>query len=132
MGYSKQVIKGFSWAAILNASAMAISFAKITILSHFIFGPAEFGVFGVGVLVLGILELITETGINIFLIQEKEPLTTYLDTAWFVSILRGVLISICIAILSYPIAIFFKIPNYWTFILAFASLPLLRGFINPA
>lgn len=132
MGYSKQIVRGFSWAAVLNAFAMGVSLFKIVILSHFVFGPAEFGVFGVGVLVLGILELLTETGINVFLVQETEPLDKYLDTAWVISIIRGILISVFLAIISYPISLFFKIPNYWTFILAFNSLPLLRGFINPA
>src|SRR5579859_6578560 len=132
MGYTKQIIKSFSWSAVLNSAAMGISLVKIIILSRFIFGPTEFGVFGVGVLVLGILELVTETGINVFLIQEASPIKTYLDTAWVVSILRGILISLSMAILSYPIAVFFKITSYWPFILAFSLLPLLRGFINPA
>jgi O-antigen/teichoic acid export membrane protein len=132
MGYSKSIIRGFSWAAILNAIAMAVSFVKIVLLSHFIFGPAEFGIFGVGVVVLGVLELITETGINVFLIQETEPLATYLDTAWVVSIIRGFLIAIILGILAYPISVFYKIPSHWTFILAFSLLPLIRGFLNPA
>lgn len=132
MGYTKQVLKGFSWAAALNATSLAVSFLKIVLLSHFVFGPKEFGIFGVGVLVLGILELITETGINVFLVQEKDPLTVYLDTAWVTSILRGIVISALVALLSYPVAIFFQIQADWTFILAFALIPLLRGFINPA
>ncbi len=132
MGYSKQIIKGFSWAAILNAIAMAVSFIKIVLLSHFIFGPTEFGIFGVGVVILGIMELITETGINVFLVQETDPLVKYLDTAWVVSIIRGFLISFTLAIFSYPISVFFKIPSHWSFILAFSLLPLIRGFLNPA
>ncbi len=132
MGYSKQIIKGFSWSAVLSALSMAVSFGKVVILSHFVFGPVEFGVFGIGVLTLGILELMTETGINVFLVQETEPLATYLDTAWVTSILRGIVISFFLILLSYPIAIFFRITSNWTFILAFALLPLFRGFINPA
>ena len=111
---------------------MGISLLKITLLSHFVFGPAEFGVFGVGILLLGILELLTETGINVFLVQETEPLEKYLNTAWVVSIMRGVLIAAVLALISYPISVFFNITSSWTFILAFSLVPLLRGFINPA
>lgn len=132
MGYSKQIVRGFSWSAILNFTSMVSGFVKVIILSRFVFGPTEFGVFGVGVLVLGILELITETGINIFLVQETDPVKKYLNTAWVISILRGILISLTLIVLSYPIAVFFKITNNWSFIIAFALLPLLRGFINPA
>src|SRR5260221_3470230 len=132
MGYSKQIIKGFSWGFVLNATAMTMSLVKIVILSHFVFGPAEFGVFGVGVLILGILELLTETGINIFLVQETGTLDKYFDTAWVVSIVRGIIISVSVALLAYPISVFFKITNNSSFILAFSLLPLIRGFINPA
>jgi O-antigen/teichoic acid export membrane protein len=132
MGYSKDVIKGFSWGAILNGIAMGVSFVKIVLLSHFVFGPAEFGIFGVGVVVLGVLELLTETGINVFLVQETDPLIKYLDTAWVISIIRGFLISFALAIFSYPVSVFFKIPSHWNFILAFSLLPLIRGFLNPA
>src|SRR6266700_885009 len=114
MGYSKQIdesysmriVKGFSWGAILNALAMAISFGKIIILTHFVFGPVEFGVFGVGVLILGFLELVTEVGINVFLVQETGPLEEFLDTAWVISIARGVIISLAIILASYPLAVF--------------------------
>ncbi len=132
MGYSKQIIKGFSWGFVLNTTAMTISFVKLIILSHFVFGPVEFGIFGIGVLILGFLELVTEVGINVFLIQEIGPLEEFLDTAWVISIARGILISLIIVIIAYPLAIFFKITSFWPFILSFSSLPLIRGFLNPA
>ena len=131
-GYSMRIVRGFSWSAVLNFTAMAISFGKIILLTHFVFGPVEFGVFGVGVLVLGFLELVTEVGINVFLVQETGPLEEFLDTAWVISIFRGVIISLAVILLSYPLAVFFKITSSWPFILSFSLLPLIRGFLNPA
>lgn len=132
MGYSRDALRGFGWGTGLDALAKAVSYGKIVLLSRFIFGPTEFGIFGVGILILGFLELVTETGINIFLVQEPEDVEHYLDTAWVISITRGILISLVIAILSYPIASFFKIPEHGNVILAIALIPLVRGFINPA
>src|SRR5258708_10567934 len=131
MGYTKDTLKGFSWGVGIDMSSKGISFAKNIILSRFIFGPAEFGIFGVGFLILGFLELITETGINVYLVQEKDGVKEYLDTAWVVSIARGIIISVIIAILSYPIALFFNISDYRNFILATSIIPLVRGFLNP-
>src|SRR5258708_10815248 len=65
------------------------------------------------------------------MVQEKDGVKEYLDTAWVVSIARGIIISVIIAILSYPIALFFKIPDYRNFILATSIIPLVRGFLNP-
>ncbi len=78
------------------------------------------------------METLTETGINIFLIQEKEELEKYNDTAWFVSIIRGALISGLIFIFAKLIVIFFRSPDAYSLLLLISLVPLLRGFINPA
>ncbi len=131
MGYSRDVIKGISWGSFLDLAGKGTSIIKIAILSR-IFSPTEFGVFGIAILILGFLELLTETGINVFLVQEKDEVKKFLDTAWVVSIARGVLISLVLAIFSYPIALFFKTPQAHNVILAVSLVPFIRGFINPA
>lgn len=131
MGYFRDVIKGISWGSALDAAGKGTSIIKIAILTR-VFTPAEFGVFGIAILILGFLELVTETGINVFLVQERDEVKRFLNTAWVISIARGVLISLVLAIFSYPIAIFFKTPQAHNVILAVSLVPFLRGFINPA
>src|SRR3990167_7344642 len=92
MGYKTDAFKGISWIGILRASTRGITFVRLAILAR-ILSPAQFGVFGIATLVLSLLEIITETGINVFLIQKKD-IKSYINSAWIVSIVRGFIIAI--------------------------------------
>lgn len=115
----------------LRVSTRAFSFIKILILARLLL-PSEFGLFGVAMFILTLLEIITETGVNIFLIQEKSNIDKFIDTAWVVSIIRGILISLVLIIISPYIAIFFKVPQAKGILLFISVTPFIRGFINPS
>lgn len=131
MGYTKIAIKGISWMSILRIITRALSFFKIAVLAR-VLTPSQFGVFGIASLALAFLEILTETGVNIILIQAKKDIKEYIDSAWVVSIIRGIIISIAIIISSPFIASFFKTPDALGILLLISMVPLIRGFINPA
>lgn len=131
MGYLKDTVKGVSWMGVLRASTRGFTFLKIAILAR-ILSPYEFGLFGVAMLALAFLEIITETGINIFLIQEKADLKEYNDTAWVVSIFRGLLMFLGLFVFSPFIASFFRSPGAVGLLYLTSLIPLVRGFINPS
>jgi len=99
MGYFKDTLTGLSWMGGLRGSTRVIAFVKILVLAR-ILSPFEFGVFGIAMLFLSLLEIISETGVNIFLIQEEDNIDSFLDTAWVVSILRGLFIAIILFLFS--------------------------------
>lgn len=130
MGYTKQAIKGISWMSAFRIITRLISFLKIAVLAR-VLTPDQFGIFGIATLVLTFLEIVSETGINIILIQIKDDIKKYIDSAWVVSIIRGMGISLII-ILSAPfIASFFNAPEALNIILLISVVPFIRGFINP-
>lgn len=131
MGFTKTAMKGISWAWTLSLFLRATSFIKMIILARLLL-PDQFGVYGIALLVLALLETITETGVNVFLIQEKEKLETYLDSAWIVSILRGIVIFLVMNLSSNYIASFFHSSNAVYILILFSFVPLIRGFINPS
>lgn len=115
----------------LRVSTRLIAFAKIAILAR-ILVPEQFGLFGIASLVLAFLEVFSETGINIFLIQERADIKRYLNTAWIVSIVRGTLISLILLAAAPYIASFFNSPDAYSLLLLISVVPFIRGFINPA
>lgn len=131
MGYLKDTIKGVSWMGILRASTRGIAYLRIAILARLL-SPEQFGIFGIASLTLAFLEILTETGVNIFLIQCRADIKEYLDTVWVVSILRGILISLVIILFAPTIASFFNTQGSYQLLLIVSVAPLLRGFINPA
>lgn len=130
MGYTKDAVRGLGWTGLFRISSRGISFIKIAILAR-IFSPTQFGVFGIASLVLAFAEAITETGINVFLIQNKEGVGKYINTAWIVSIFRGAIIAFIILLTSKLISLFFKSPESLSLLVLVAVVPFIRGFINP-
>jgi len=131
MGYLKDTIRGIEWMGGLRVATRVIAFLKIAILARILL-PDEFGLFGVAALVLSLLETFTETGINIFLIQLKTNFEEYINTAWVVSIARGLLISLLIFISTPFISKFFNLPNVIPLLYLISAVPLIKGLINPS
>jgi len=133
MGYTKQAAIGVGWMGALKVIIRGIGFVRIFILARLLL-PSDFGLFGIAGLVLAFLEIFTETGINIFLIQsdDKDILKKYVHTAWVVSIVRGFIMFVVIALLAHPLAEFFEAPRSVNLLLLIATVPLIKGFINPS
>jgi len=131
MGYRKDAINGISWMVFLRGITRSLTFVRLAILGR-ILTPTEFGYFGIATLLLSLLEILTETGINVFLVQEKKNINEYINSAWVVSILRGVVLGIIIFLAAPFIASFFQSPEAAGVIALTALVPLIRGFINPA
>lgn len=131
MGYSKQAFIGVSWMGGFRVFSRIIAIIRTVFLAR-ILTPSQFGVFGIASLVLVFIELITETGINIFLVQENRKLNNYINTAWVVSIIRGIIIAGVIVLTAPFIVSFFNSPDAYYLLLLISIVPFLRGFINPA
>ncbi|MBU0572124.1 lipopolysaccharide biosynthesis protein [Patescibacteria group bacterium] len=131
MGYLKDTVKGITWVGAFRGVTRLVGFVKTAILARILI-PAQFGLFGIAALALAFLEILVETGINVFLIQEKDNIDEYIDTAWVVSIIRGIVISFVIILTAKPVSIFFKSPDSMNLLYLIAVVPFVRGFINPS
>lgn len=116
--------------SILRVSMRGLAVVKIAVLAR-ILSPAQFGNYGIALLVLGFLETLTETGINVFLIQEKNDVKPFLSSAWVVSIIRGILIALFILVGTSLVMNFFNASGIANLLYIVAGVALVRGFINP-
>mgnify|MGYP001566541157 CR=1 FL=1 len=123
--------KGLFWTACLRGLLRLITIFRMAILAR-ILSRASLGVFGIVTMVLALLEIATETGINVFLMQEKDKVDKYIDTAWVLSIIRGSLIALLIIISAPWISAFFNSPDTLSLLYLLSLAPFIRGFINPA
>jgi lipopolysaccharide exporter len=130
MSFAKDTIKGISWMTALQGLTRGVAVIKIAVLAR-ILTPAQFGSYGIALLVLGFLEVLTETGINVFLIQEKDDTQKFLNSAWVVSIIRGFLIAALIVVATPIVIRFFNAPHVVGLLYLVAIVALIRGFINP-
>lgn len=131
MGYSGNVIKGISWMSGFRMVTRVLSFLKMAVLAR-VLTPSQFGIYGIATLVLALLEMLTETGINIILIQSKKQIDEYINSAWVVSIIRGTFIGLCIVFSAPFISSFFNAPNALGILNLISLVPFIKGFINPS
>jgi len=131
MGYLQNTIAGVTWMATFRVITRIFSFLRLAILARLL-TPSQFGFFGIASIMLILLEILTQTGVNVFLIQEKKKLKEYVNIAWTISILRGFIISLSLIILSPIISQYFNAPESQYLIKLIASVAFMRGFINPS
>src|SRR5690606_5906659 len=109
----------------------AVSLGKTVVVARFL-SPSQFGLFGIATILLSLVEVITETGVNVFLVQQKDDIKKYLDSAWIVSIIRGTTIALVMIIAAPFVSQFFNAPGATPLLYVMSLVPFLRGFINPA
>lgn len=129
-GFRSSALKGFGWLGTLRGLMRAGTFLKLAIVAR-ILSPEQFGIFGIATLVLAFLEIATDTGINVVLVQEADH-KKYLNTAWVISIGRGIVLSLILFLLATPVSNFFSSPQAHFVLVLISVVPFMRGFINPA
>ena len=131
MGYTKDIIKGFSWLSAIRIAARLITFLKTPLIAR-ILTPSQVGLFALASIILSFAETLTETGVNIILVQKKDEIDKYISTAWITSILRGIVISFVIFSSASFITSFFNFKDALQLIQLISVVPFIRGFINPS
>jgi O-antigen/teichoic acid export membrane protein len=131
MGYTKNAISGFSWQTFLKVVTIGLGMFKLMILAR-ILTPADFGLFSLVTISLGIAEATTETGVNYTIINSKQSIKYFLNTAWVIAIVRGFIIGLLMVLSAFVLARFYE-EERLLFLISLASLvPVIKGFINPA
>jgi O-antigen/teichoic acid export membrane protein len=130
VNYKQKVITGFSSESIFNLSTYFLTLVKTYILAR-ILEPSDFGLFSLTVIALGVSEAMTQTGINLTIIQSKRSVEYFLDTAWVIAIGRGFFIGVLMIVLGFGISAFYQLPSLLILIAIAALIPVIKGFINP-
>lgn len=119
------------WLVLGDAVSRLAGLAKLVMLSRML-APGDFGLLGVALLVQTWLSAFTETGMNAALIQKKEDICAYLNTAWSLQLARGLGVAVLLFMLAPLGALFFGNPQVMPIIRATAPLELMWALVNPA
>jgi O-antigen/teichoic acid export membrane protein len=126
---SKRVVRGGIWVFALRITNRGLGFIRTIILARLL-APHDFGLLGVAMLAIATLETFSQTGFQAALIQKKENVESYLDTAWTVSAIRGIVLFLILFLSAPVIAKFFNSPQATLIIRVIAVSTLLSGFRN--
>jgi len=124
-----KIKKGFLWAGVGSFTGRGIQFIIDIILSRILL-PEDFGLIAIGLAVLNISEMLTETGFGSALIQKKGDINQHLNTAWTMELIKSFFLFIIIFMLAKPLANFYNDISIINILRGISFLFLLKGFKN--
>lgn len=89
----RKSVKGSTWVFGLRLCTQALSFVRYIVLANLL-DIGDFGILGIGLLLIHILERFSSTGFRYALIQKKDDVKDYLNTAWSFGLVRAVFLYI--------------------------------------
>ncbi|MBW4661154.1 MAG: MOP flippase family protein [Drouetiella hepatica Uher 2000/2452] len=110
MTIKAQTIQGVVWSAIQNWGSQIGSLVVFIVLARLL-EPATFGLAALANVVLAFMQVFLEQGFTQALIQRKELEPEHLDTAFWTSLISGILLTVAVFTLAIPVANGFQQPQ---------------------
>ena len=126
---SKRVVRGGIWVFTLRIASRLLGLVRTIILARLL-APKDFGLFGVAILAISALNTFSQTGFEAALVQKKDNVGAYLDTAWTVSAVRAIFLFLILFFSSPLVAAFFNSSQATLVIRIIAVSTILSGCKN--
>ncbi len=126
---SRRVLRSGAWVFALRILDQGIALIRLVILAR-ILAPGDFGLMGIALLAMATLETFSQTGFQAALIQKKEDVESYLNSAWTITVIRGIVLFVLLCLSAPYVAIFFKSPEAEPVIQVFGFSILFQTFAN--
>jgi len=126
---SQRVIHAGFWAFAIRIVSRLFGLARTIVLARLL-APNDFGLYGIALLSLSALETFSQTGFNQALIQKKGDTKPYLDTAWTVQVIRGLVLAIILVLGAPLIGSFFGEPRAVLLVRVLGAAVLLKSLGN--
>lgn len=102
--------RGVAWSAAQTLGARLLSIATFVVLARLL-GPRSFGLVGFASVAVAFFSIFVQQGFGQALVQAPVVEKRHLDTAFWVSICFGALLSLSVTALSWPLAHVFHLPQ---------------------
>jgi len=117
------------WAGTLRVILRSSLIIRTIVLARLL-SPDDFGLMAIATLSMLLLERFTQSGIDSALVQQSGDIRPYLDTAWTLQIVRGLLMAVTLFGAAPWIATFFAAPEATLVIQVLSLSVAMKGFVN--
>jgi lipopolysaccharide exporter len=114
--WSQKVVHAGFWSFAFHWAEQLFILCRIFVLAALL-SPRDFGLYGMAMITMNALDTISTTGFEQALIHKKEEITSYLEVAWTVRLIRGLALAALLFGIAPWAAAFFDEP---------AATPLMR------
>jgi O-antigen/teichoic acid export membrane protein len=125
-------IRAATWSILGRGGSHMIRMVGNLILTRILF-PEAFGIMATANMAFTMVHFFSDTGVKTAIIQNPngaEP--EYLNTAWIITLVRGILLTIVLFLLAVPISRFYNEYDLMGILIIIACNPLILSFENPA
>lgn len=104
------VVVGMAWTGSAQLVIQLFSFINTIILPRFLL-PADFGVFGMANIVIGLVGIVNGLGLGAAIIQKPQLTERHLNSVFVANLVLGIGFCILLVLLSPMIAVFYNTPQ---------------------
>jgi O-antigen/teichoic acid export membrane protein len=126
---AQRAVRGSMWMFGCKLVHRGLGLLRTFIMAR-ILSPDDLGLFGIALLAFNLVENFSVTGVSSVLVQKKEDIRGYLDSAWMINVFRALLLFGLLYFGATPIAIFFGRSEVKELIKAIAFIQLFLGAEN--
>jgi lipopolysaccharide exporter len=126
---SSRVVVSGVWVFLLRVVSRVLALARTIVLARLL-SPEDFGLMGITMVVMSMLETFSQTGFQAALIQKKTDIEGYLSTAWTTLALRGIALYGLLYVGAPYAAAFFETPEAAPVIRVAGLIMIMTGFMN--
>jgi lipopolysaccharide exporter len=128
---SRRAIRSGFWVLAVRVGDQLLRLARTVFLARLL-APEDFGLFGIALLSLSILDVFSQTGFQAALIQRKDDIGPYLDTSWTIQAIRGAALALVLFGIAPYVAEFFATPAAAALVRVLGLSAALQGLVNIA
>jgi lipopolysaccharide exporter len=125
----KQLANGAAWMIALRWVMRSLNFVVVIVLAR-VLAPDDFGIFAIALMVLGIIELIGEGGVEFALIRQDNASDEYFGSAWALQIILGLVTGVMVFVSAPFVAAIFNEPRAELVLQILSLRSVLLGFTN--
>lgn len=129
MSLGQSIAGGAAWTVAGRLAIRMLGFISTIILARLLV-PEDFGLVAQAMMVVGFLDMATEFGIHVPLIQNQKATRDHYDSGWTLQILRGIVVAAVLVLLAPATASYLREPRLEQIIYALSLMPLIYGFVN--
>ena len=118
-----------AWVFAGKFVSRGLQLVKFVVLARLL-SPEDFGLFGIVMLAIATLGTFTQTGFGAALIQRRGNTEDFLDTAWTVQVIRGLVVAVALFALAPLVGWFFDEARAAALLRVMCASVVLGGLVN--
>lgn len=104
-----RVARGLTWTVVDTWGRQVLNLAVFVVLARFL-APDDFGVVALAAVFVALAQVVVDQGLGDALIQRREITRSHVDTAFWVAVVTGLLLTVTTVLVAGPVSAFLREP----------------------